>query len=513
MVSQGEHVVRAENIVKIYPDGTIALRGVSLGIRPGEVLGLLGENGAGKTTLVKILAGILKPTEGRIFVGGQEVRLRSSKHALDLGLGLVQQFFTLVDNMTVLENIVLGKEETGLLSPIELRLHRRRVEKLVEKTGLRVPLDAEVGLLPVGLKQRVEILKTLYKGVRVLMLDEPTTFLTPHEVSELFGFLRTLVRQGIAVVFISHKIKEVLRVTDRIVVMRRGRIVGELETAKATPEELARLMVGAEITPATRKAEPVAAQRREPVLSVRGLRVLNDLGVEAVKGVSFDLYPGEIMGIAGVEGNGQEELVEAIVGLRRPLEGKVYVNGSEVSHDGTVHAYSLGVSYIPGDRDRYGLVLGLSIAENSVLTRHWERSFKGPLGTMRWKIVTNVARMIVEKFNVVAPSIRVPVRVLSGGNRQRLLVGRELLRNCNVIIATHPTRGLDVASTEYIRSLLLQARNEGKGVLLVSADLDEVIQLSDRLGVMYEGRLLALKGTEEYTLEEIGLLMGGVVRR
>lgn len=500
--------------MKIYQDGTIALRGVSISIFRGEVLGLLGENGAGKTTFVKILAGLLRPTDGKIYVKGSEVKIKNSKHALDVGIGLVQQHFSLIDNMTVIENIILGKEESGILSPLNIEKHRKKIEELMQRTGLKVPLDTEVGLLPVGLKQRVEILKVLYKGVDVLILDEPTTFLTAQEVSELFSFLKNLTREGKTVVFISHKIKEVLAITDRIVVMRGGLVAGELPTREATAEVLANLMVGGRAfeesakTNKTAEAQPVAGG--EPVLIVKNLRVLNDLGVEAVRGISFELFPGEILGIAGVEGNGQDELVEAIVGMREIIEGEVILDGQRMRKHTPIDAYSKGLSYIPGDRDRFGIVLSFSIRENALLSRQWEKEFMGRFNSVKWSSVSGLAAKLIERFKIVAPSINVLAKSLSGGNRQRLLVGRELTKNSKVIIAVHPTRGLDIASTEYIQSLLLQARKEGRSVLLISSDLDEILKLSDRIAVIYEGKFLSLKPKHEYTVEEIGLLMGGV---
>jgi len=507
-------IIRTENLIKIYQDGTVALRGVSISIRKGEIVGLLGENGAGKTTLVKILAGILKPTDGKIYVNGNEVRIRNSKHALDLGIGLVQQHFSLIDNMTVLENIILGKEESSLFSTLKLKRHRERIQELIEKTGLQVPLDVEVGLLPVGLKQRVEILKVLYKGVDILILDEPTTFLTPHEVNELFTFLRKLVSYGKTVVFISHKIKEVLSITDRIIVMRNGKIVKELPTKDATPEVLASLMIGEksvqQINQAIEIKEAQSTGSKEPVMVVRNLRVRNDLGVESVRGVSFELFPGEIFGVAGVEGNGQDELVEAIVGMRPPIDGEIIINGEKIDKHNPILAYSKGVSYIPGDRDRFGIILQFNVKENTFLSRQWEREFLGKLSSIKWSLVSELAKKIVERFKIVAPSINTLAKSLSGGNRQRLLVGRELTKKSKIIIAVHPTRGLDIASTEYIQSLLLQAKKEGRSVFLVSADLDEVLKLSDRIAVMYEGKFLAVKPKAEYTLEEIGLLMGGI---
>lgn len=507
-------LVRMVGIHKVYSDGTVALRGVDLEIREREVLGLLGENGAGKTTLMKILSGFLKPTKGHIYVDSGLVKFRSPRDALRYGIAMVHQIFTLVPNLTSLENIVLGYESSGgifsTLKPVDYRELSLKVGELSDRLGLKVPLDVPVEKLSLGLRQRVEILKALYKGARILILDEPTTFLTTIEVRELLKFIENFRESGGSVVFITHKIREVLSVADRVVVLKKGVVSGELPTSRATPELLAELMIGREVNLDVTFRNSQPTQWREPVLKVENLWVYGDLGVPAVKGVSFEVYPSEIFGIAGVEGNGQDELVEALTGLRKPSSGSIAIGGLLIDKADSLALYRAGVSHIPGDRERYGLALEFSLLENSVIGRQWEDLFSSRVG-IKWGRVRQYAEEVIRKFSVVAPSVFVPARALSGGNRQRLLVGRELSRDSKLIVAVHPTKGLDIASTLYVRELLARARNEGKAILLVSADLEEILQLSDRIAVIYEGRFLAVGKTDDFTLEEIGMLMGGVV--
>lgn len=507
-------IVEMHNIHKVYPDGTVALRGVDLTLYKGEVLGLLGENGAGKTTLMKILSGLLRPTRGEIYVDGEKVKFRNPSDALAKGIAMVHQIFTLVPPLTGLENIILGyefKEKKFLssLRPIDLDSARRRVEELMKAAGFDIPLDVPVELLPLGARQKIEILKALYKNARVLILDEPTTFLTPLEVRELFKFIARFRETGGTVIFITHKIREALEITDRIVVLRKGKVVGEVKTKEATPSKLAVMMVGEEVKLDVVMRGKGVPKGVKPVLEVKDLWVLSDLGFEAVKGISFEVYPGEIFGIAGVEGNGQDELVQAITGLRKALHGKVLVNGVDLTNADPIKFYSKGVSHIPGDRERFGLVLEFTITENSIISRQWEPMFTKGF-RIDWSSVKKYAGWLIKAFNVVATSLSQPVKTLSGGNRQRLLVGRELSKKPSLIIAVHPTKGLDIASTMYVRQLLAKARDEGKAVLLVSADLDEIMQLSDRIAVMYEGRFMGIKRADELTMEEIGLMMGGI---
>ncbi|MDQ7819572.1 MAG: ABC transporter ATP-binding protein [Armatimonadota bacterium] len=497
-------------IHKVYPDGTVALRGVDFTLEPGEIVALLGENGAGKTTLMKILSGLLRPTRGQIVVDGRPVQFANPSDALREGIGMVHQAFTLVPPFTALENIILGREGAAPLAPLRVDAARAQVAALMEQTGLTVPLDVPVESLPVGVQQRVEILKVLYRGSRVLILDEPTSALTPAEVADLFGFLRGLRRTGRSIVFISHKLREALEISDRVVVLRLGRVAGEVPTAQATPERLAELMVGRAVVPRVSRSP---RQPGEPVLEVRGLVVLNDQGAVAVRDLSFVVRSGEIFGIAGVEGNGQSELVQVLTGLRRPHAGEILLGGEPAPALQPLALYRRGLGHVPEDKARFGLALNFDVTENALLSRQREPAFQGPGGRLNGRAVLSYVRELVERFAVVTPSLRAPVRSLSGGNQQRLLVGRELSKQPRLIVAMHPTRGLDVASTLAIREVLVRMRDEGKGVLLVSADLDEVLELADRIAVMYEGRFLGEGPVEAFTREEIGLMMGGVLPR
>lgn len=495
-------LVAAEGIVKIYPDGTEALRGVSLEIRSGEILGLLGENGAGKTTLMKIVSGLLSPTHGRIRLDGNVVHFKMPAQALKAGIGMVHQHIPLVHNFTGFENIILG------LGRIDFEKARKKLAELMEETGLKVNLDVPVENLSLGERQRIEILKMLFRGVKVLILDEPTTNLTPIETKELFVLLKKLAKEGKAIVFISHKIKEVMSVTDRVVVLRKGKVVGELLTRETTPQELASLMVGRQVV--FRYLPKERYPRQEDLLVVKDLWVKDDFKKDAVKGISFELRSGEILGVAGVEGNGQRELVEALTGLRKVHKGKVFLRGEEVTNLSPDKLSFKGLVHIPEDRRNFGLVMEMNFLENVLLGLHRYRDFLIAGQIINWSKVSEHAKELIEKYEMVVASVKSPVRSLSGGNQQKLIVARELSKNPSVIIAANPTRGLDVASTQFVRNKLIELRNRGIGVLLVSSDLDEVLDLSDRIAVIYEGRFLALKPTKEYTLKEIGLLMGGV---
>ncbi|MDW8157073.1 MAG: ABC transporter ATP-binding protein [Armatimonadota bacterium] len=500
--------VQMRGIHKVYPDGTAALRGVDFRLHPGEIVGLLGENGAGKSTLMKILSGLLRPTRGEVLVEGHPARFRNPSDALRCGIGMVHQVFTLVPPFTALQNVLLGQEGAGLLRALPEASARARVQALLDELGLDVPLDVPVESLPVGVQQRVEICKTLYRGTSVLILDEPTSALTPGEADELFRFLRRLRDRGVGVVLITHKLREVLEVTDRVVVLRQGMVVGELSTGSATAENLAELMVG-QVTGLRVRRTPRAPG--QPVLSVRGLWVRDDQGRLAVRDLSFDVREGEIFGVAGVEGNGQSELVQALTGLRRFEAGEVRLEGQAVPTLEPLALYRRGLAHVPEDKARFGLALGFDLVENSILGRQRENQFLRGLGRLNRPAIVRYARELVERFHVVAPDLATPVRNLSGGNQQRLLVGREVSKQPKLVVAMHPTRGLDVASTVYIRELLVQLRDVGKAVLLVSADLDEVLELSDRVAVMYGGQFLAVGPSDHFRRETVGLLMGGVV--
>jgi len=499
--------IEMKAVHKVYPDGTAALRGVDFRLHPGEIVGLLGENGAGKTTLMKILSGLLRPTRGEIHVAGRPMYFQNPSDALGVGIGMVHQAFALVPPYTALQNILLGQEAAGPLSLLQIEAARKKVTTLLGETGLQVPLDIPVELLPIGAQQRVEILKTLYRGTSVLILDEPTSALAPLEVNELFQFLNRLKESGKSIVFITHKLKEVLEISDRIVVLRNGQVTGEIPTAQATPEKLAEMMVGREVVPrVSRAAKPVG----EAVLTVRKLQVTSDFGTLAVKGLSFEVRAGEIFGVAGVEGNGQSELAQALTGLRVLTGGEIALNQTRLVRFNPIELYRRGVCHIPEDKVRFGLALNFDVAENSILSRQWEPAFLLRLDRLNWKNIVAFAQQLVERFNVLTPNVRTLARSLSGGNQQKLLVGRELSKEPELIVAVHPTRGLDIASTVYIRELLVKMRDAGKGVLLISADLDEILELSDRIAVMYEGAFIGTGKAEEFSREEIGLWMGGI---
>ena len=501
---QSEALLSAQGITKIYADGTVALTAVDFAVRPGEVHGLLGENGAGKTTLTKILSGLLQPTAGKILWRGKPARFSSPREALRAGIGMVHQHFALVGPFTGLENIALGAEGNGLLLPMRAETIRQKLMELAEASGLRAPLDVPVEELPVGVQQRLEILKMLFRNVDLLILDEPTAVLTPQEVAELFPILRNLVRQGKSVIFITHKLREILSVTDRVTVLRRGRVVGGRETPGTSVEELAQLMVGEALGGGVRRAP------RPPgpvLLRVRDLRVPGPQGRSAVEGVSFEVRSGEIFAIAGVQGNGQSELVEALVGLR-PWAGEVEVLGQSLRGKSPAQIAALGLVHIPEDRQNLGLILDFHVVENSVLGGL--KPFLDFLGGVRWPRATRFAQELLQRFAVQARGVRAPARSLSGGNQQKLVVGRELSKSPRILLANQPTRGLDIAATRYIRDLLVRLRDEGMAILLVSADLDEIFELADRVAVMYRGTFSGVHPVEELDREKVGLLMGGV---
>ena len=504
-IENDDYAVYMKNIVKVYPNGTVALRGVDFAVRRNEIHGLLGENGAGKTTLMNILSGFLKPTSGEIYINGEKVEIKNTQTAIKNGIGMVHQHFTLIENFTALDNIIMGMEprKNGIF--IDYDEAKRKIEKLMDKVGLRVPLNVEVEYLSVGEKQRIEILKTLYRGARILILDEPTAVLTPLEVKELFKLLRDLKKLGVTIIFISHKLREVLEITDRVTVLRKGTKIGTIETERATPKLLARMMVGRDVV---FELEKPKAKEGKPLLIVRDLWVKNDLGLDAVKGLTFEVKAGEIFGIAGVEGNGQSELVEAITGLRKAEKGEIYIEDNEITNLNPLEIFQLGVAHIPEDRHKWGLILDFTIYENMVLGKHRFYPYvKGYF--LDYEYIMRETEQLVKSFDIVVNDISAPAKSLSGGNQQKVIVAREFSKNPKVVIASQPTRGLDVGSTEYIRKKLLEYRTKGAGVLLVSADLDEVLQLSDRIAIMYEGEFMGVYKPSELDEEKIGLLMGG----
>jgi len=500
--------VRMKGIVKIYPDGTEALRGVDFDLTKGEIHGLLGENGAGKTTLAKILSGLLPLTAGEIYLNGRGLRFSGPWEALKEGIGMVYQHFALVRPLTAIQNILLGQEGGRVLSRLDVKDAEKQVVEIMEQSGLKVPLDAAVELLPIGVQQRVEILKLLYRRANILILDEPTSALTPVEVDALFEMLRQFKKEGKTVVFITHKLREVMDITDKITVLRKGKVAGVLPTAEATPEKLAELMVGTKSLPtASRSEKPFG----EAVLSVEKLQVRNDIGGMAAKDLSFQVRSGEILGIAGVEGNGQTELLQALAGLRKIESGKVAINGKDIAGLGPRELFKMGLAFVPEDRRRLGLVLDFSVAENGILGMEDDKKYLGRLRQLLWTKIFQYTRRLIERFGILTPSVTTPAKYLSGGNQQRLVVGRELNKEPSLLLVAQPTRGLDVAATHFIRDLLIKMRDQGKAILLVSADLDEVMQLSDTMAVIYQGGFMKVAPAKELDRRTIGLMMGGVM--
>ncbi|HEX2314807.1 MAG TPA: ABC transporter ATP-binding protein [Thermomonospora sp.] len=484
----------------------VANDGIDLEVRPGEIHCLLGENGAGKSTLMNILYGLYQPDEGEILVDGKPLACHGPRDAISAGIGMVHQHFMLVPVFTVAENIMLGDERTGPLGWLDRRRARRDVAEVSERYGLRVDPDALVADLPVGVQQRVEIVKALIREARVLILDEPTAVLTPQETEELFTVMRSLRESGRSIVFITHKLKEVRASADRITVIRRGRVVGTAEPT-ASEVELAGLMVGRDVRLTVDKAPPALAEDVEPAFAVRDLTVLDDAGSPVVDDVTFEIRPGEILGVAGVQGNGQTELAEAILGLRPVASGGVWLDGRELTGDPPRKRLRAGVGYVPEDRSHDALVGGSSVAENLVLDL-FDRPPFGRRGTMDVRAVRQNAEQRVVEFDIRTSSIETPVGTLSGGNQQKVVVAREMSRPLRLLVAAQPTRGVDVGAMEFIHKRIVMERDQGRPVLIISTELDEIYGLADRIAVMYRGKIMAIvpPGTSR---EHIGLLMAG----
>jgi simple sugar transport system ATP-binding protein len=497
-------VLEARNITKRFP-GVVANDHISFELHKGEILALLGENGAGKSTLMNILYGMYHPDEGEIAFNGKPIALSGPSEAIRIGIGMVHQHFQLVPVMTVAENIVLGTEITD--GPF---LARRRADAEIRKIshayGLDVDPNALIADLPVGAQQRVEIVKALYRNADILILDEPTAVLTPQEADDLFLVMRSLTDQGKSIIFITHKLREVLAVANRVVVLRMGKVVGETTPAEATESSLAAMMVGREVL---LRVEKVPASPAAPVLQVRNLAVLDDRKHRAVDGVSFAVRAGEILGIAGVQGNGQTELIAAITGLRPALEGSILIGGTDVSTAAPRQISELGVGHIPEDRQRDGLVTSYPLTDNAVLELYYQPPFANGIVTNE-RAITAHANDLIKDFDVRTPSATVPASSLSGGNQQKLIVAREFSRPLKLLVASQPTRGIDVGSIEFIHQQIVRKRDEGVAVLVVSAELDEILALSDRIAVMNQGRIVATIPAAEADREQLGLLMGGV---
>jgi general nucleoside transport system ATP-binding protein len=491
-------------ITKRFP-GVVANDHVDLTVEEGEIHALLGENGAGKTTLMNILYGLYHADDGEILIDGEPRRFENPGDAIAAGLGMVHQHFMLIPVFTVAENIMLGIESVGRFGILDRGTAAARVEEISRLYGLKVPAEATVEELPVGVQQRVEIVKALYRQAEVLILDEPTAVLTPQETEELFQVMRSLKEANRSIIFITHKLKEVLAVADRITVMRRGSVVGTADPKAATDEELASMMVGRDVRLTVEKDH---ARPGEPILQVTDLRVLDDRGHVAVDDVSLEVRAGEIVCIAGVQGNGQTELVEALTGLRPLAGGSIRLLGQDISKADADHVLEAGVGHVPEDRQRDGLVVDFAIADNMVLDTYDEPPFA------RWIVrdreaILHAAEQRVKDFDVRTPSVLQPASTLSGGNQQKVIVAREFSRPIKALIASQPTRGLDVGSIEYIHQRIIEKRDEGTAVLIVSVELDEVLALADRIAVMYRGKIVDILPAETAQRERLGLLMAG----
>ena len=489
-------------ITKRYP-GVVANDGIDLEVRPGEIHALLGENGAGKSTLMNILYGLATPDEGEILLNGTSTAISDPSDAIDRGISMVHQHFMLVPVLSVADNILLGEETMANPIFLDRKEAHRRIVELGKRFGFEIDPDVKVGNLSVGWQQRVEILKALYREAKVLVLDEPTAVLTPQETKEIFEVLRRLAAEGHSIIFISHKLYEVLEIADRITVIRRGKVVGSRIPSETDEDDLAALMVGRNVQLVVDRGESHPAG---PTLTVSELRVADDRGHEAVRGLTFEVRAGEILGIAGVAGNGQDELVEALTGLRKPASGRVELSGRDVTGAGPRELQRAGMSFVPGDRHRFGLVLSFPIEDNLVLTQYDEAPYaRGPFRNDA--AIRDWAKRAISEYDIRTPSSHVSAGTLSGGNQQKAVVAREFSRDLSVLVLDQPTRGLDVGSIEFIHRQVIAKRDAGAAILLVSAELDEVMELSDRIGVMYRGELVALVDGPSAQREEIGLLM------
>jgi len=497
-------IVEMRGIVKSFP-GVLANAGIDFDLLPGEIHALLGENGAGKTTLMNILYGLYPPDAGEMRFLGERLVLHSAADAIARGLGMVHQHFMLVKPFTVAENIVLGQQsprEPLMESP---PIVHKRLEALSQQYGLAIDPAAEVWTLSVGEQQRVEILKALYRGARVLILDEPTAVLTPQEVRGLLDILRRLVDEGKSIVFISHKLNEVLAASTRITVLRDGKVIGTVPTSQTNEQDLARMMVGREVILRVSKGP---AHPETPRLVIQDLHVSDDRGLPSLRGVNLEVRTGEILGIAGVAGNGQTELEEAVAGLRRPTKGRITLSGQDTTHSGPHAVSTAGLAHIPSDRYGMGMLRDFSIAENLVLQRVGERPFTRR-GWLDEAAIRHNARELVSAYDVRTPSVETLAGTLSGGNAQKMILARELDRHPKVLLAAQPTRGLDVSAIEFVHRKLVEQRDAGMAILLISTELDEILALSDRIAVMYEGQIMGVVDAQSADVNALGLMMAG----
>ncbi|HEV4554227.1 TPA: ABC transporter ATP-binding protein [Streptococcus pneumoniae] len=498
-----ENVIEMRDITKVF-GGFVANDKINLHLRKGEIHALLGENGAGKSTLMNMLAGLLEPTSGEIAVNGQVVNLDSPSKAASLGIGMVHQHFMLVEAFTVAENIILGSELTknGVL---DIAGASKEIKALSERYGLAVDPSAKVADISVGAQQRVEILKTLYRGADILIFDEPTAVLTPSEIDELMAIMKNLVKEGKSIILITHKLDEIRAVSDRVTVIRRGKSIETVEIAGATNADLAEMMVGRSVS---FKTEKQASKPKEVVLSIKDLVVNENRGVPAVKNLSLDVRAGEIVGIAGIDGNGQSELIQAITGLRKVESGSIELKGDSIVGLHPRQITELSVGHVPEDRHRDGLILEMMISENIALQTYYKEPHSKN-GILNYSNITSYAKKLMEEFDVRAASELVPAAALSGGNQQKAIIAREIDRDPDLLIVNQPTRGLDVGAIEYIHKRLIEERDNGKAVLVVSFELDEILNVSDRIAVIHDGKIQGIVSPETTNKQELGVLMAG----
>ena len=503
-----KYIIEMINITKVFP-GIVANDNITLRLKKGEIHALLGENGAGKSTLMSVLFGLYQPDGGEIRKNGQVVKINNPNDANDLGIGMVHQHFKLVEIFTVLENIILGVEPSKM-GFIQKKEAREKVLKLSEKYGLKIDPDARIEDITVGMQQRVEILKMLYRDNEILIFDEPTAVLTPQEINELLKIMRGFANEGKSILFITHKLNEIMAVADRCTVLRKGKLIGTVDVKDTTKEELSRMMVGRDVS---FKVDKKDAELGDVVLSVRNLSVPSKIHKkDAVRNVSFDVRRGEIVCIAGIDGNGQTELVSAITGLEKASGGSIYLNGNDITKASIRKRSVEGISHIPEDRHKHGLVLDYKLEENLVLQRYWQPDFQNK-GFIKFDAVRKYANKLIDKFDIRSGQGPITItRSMSGGNQQKAIIAREIDKKHDLLVAVQPTRGLDIGAIEYVHKQLVEARDTGAAVLLVSLELDEVMNVSDRILVMYEGEIVGELDPKKTNVQELGLYMSGAKR-
>ncbi|MFA9557542.1 ABC transporter ATP-binding protein [Evansella sp. AB-rgal1] len=498
-----EYVIEMNNIRKEFP-GIVANDNVTLQVKQGEIHALLGENGAGKSTLMNVLFGLYQPERGEIKVRGESVKITDPNAANDLGIGMVHQHFMLIDKFTVTENIILGLEPKKGAS-IDINTAEKDVAEISKRYGLRVDPKAKVENISVGMQQRVEILKTLYRGADILIFDEPTAVLTPQEINELMEIMKKLINEGKSIILITHKLKEIMASCDRCTVIRRGKGIGTVDVSQTNPNELAAMMVGRDVSFSVEKEDPSPT---DVVLKVDDLVVTNSRNVASVNKLNLEVRAGEIVGIAGVEGNGQSELIEAITGLRKADSGSISISGKEITNLPPRKVTESGVGHIPEDRHKYGLVLDFTIGENILLQTYYQKPYTKN-SVLNYPLMYKKAKQLIEEYDVRTPNEKTLARSLSGGNQQKAIIAREVDRSPDLLIAAQPTRGLDVGAIEFIHRKLIEERDNGKAVLLISLELDEVLNVSDRIAVIYEGQIIDIVDPKTTSEQELGLLMAG----